>query len=67
VKENQMSTMEETCGCGCATMTHVTKAAEPCGCGCECCADEDTKSKDQEIAELQALRQSVDRRLAELS
>lgn len=60
-----MSTMSETCGCGCATMTSVTKAEEPCGCGCECC-ETDGYSKEQEIAELTALRESVDRRLAEL-
>ncbi len=60
-----MSTMEQTCGCGCASMTSVTKAAEPCGCGCECC-ETDGQSKDREIAHLRALRESVERRLAEL-
>ncbi|HEX2064647.1 MAG TPA: hypothetical protein VHE80_09530 [Acidimicrobiales bacterium] len=61
-----MSTIENTCGCGCSTMTVVTNASEACSCGCECCA-QTTKSKDEEIAELQALRESVDKRLAELS
>ena len=60
-----MSASNTGCGCGCSTMTEVTKAAEPCGCGCECCATAE-KSTDQEIAELKELRQSVDRRLAEL-
>ncbi|MDP8954512.1 MAG: hypothetical protein M3N37_06265 [Actinomycetota bacterium] len=46
-------------------MTKVTQAAEPCTCGCECCATT-AKSTDQEIAELQQLRQSVERRLSEL-
>ncbi len=61
-----MSTTETSCGCGCSTMTVVTNANEACGCGCECCGDAE-KSKDQEIAELRALRESVERRLAELS
>jgi hypothetical protein len=61
-----MSTIENTCGCGCSTMTVVTNASEACSCGCECCA-ETAKSKDEEIAELQALRESVEKRLAELS
>ncbi len=60
-----MSASENACGCGCGTMTEVTRAAEPCGCGCECCSTT-AKSTDQEIAELKELRQSVDRRLAEL-
>ena len=54
------------CGCGCSTMTVVTEAAEPCACGCECCAEQE-KSRDEEIAELRALRESVDKRLSELS
>lgn len=54
------------CGCGCSTMTVVTEAAEPCACGCECCAEHE-KSRDEEIAELHALRESVDKRLSELS
>ncbi len=55
------------CGCGCSEMTAVTKAGEACGCGCECCGDDKPKSREQEIAELLTLRQSVDRRLTELS
>ena len=60
-----MSASDTGCGCGCSTMTEVTNAAEPCSCGCECCATT-AKSTEQEIAELTELRQSVDRRLAEL-
>ncbi len=55
------------CGCGCGTMTTVTEANEPCGCGCECCADDHGKSTEQQIAELTALRESIDRRLGELA
>ncbi len=60
-----MSVSEQTCQCGCSTMTEVTRAAKPCDCGCECCSATG-KSTDQEIAELEQLRQSVDRRLSEL-
>ncbi len=56
-----------TCGCGCSTMTAVTEAREACGCGCECCGDDQPKSREQEIAELRTLRESVDKRLTELS
>ena len=56
-----------SCGCGCSAMTNVTEAKEPCGCGCECCGDAEPKSREQEIAELLTLRQSVDKRLTELS
>ena len=55
------------CGCGCGEMTTVTNASDPCGCGCACCADESPKTPEQEIAELRALRESVDRRLSELA
>ena len=60
--ENETS----TCGCGCSAMTNVTEAKEPCGCGCECCGDAEPKSRDQQIAELLTLRQSIDKRLTEL-
>ena len=62
VTENQTN----TCGCGCSTMTDVTQAREACGCGCECCGDDKPKTREQEIAELLTLRQSVDKRLTEL-
>ena len=53
------------CGCGCSSMTVVTNAAEPCACGCECC-DRAEKTVQEEIADLRALRESIDRRLSEL-
>lgn len=53
------------CGCGCNTMTLVTQAAEPCGCGCECCSAAPASTA-EEIAELRRLRESVERRLADL-
>lgn len=56
---------QTTCGCGCSTMTQVTQAAEPCGCGCECCSAA-PKTTDEEIADLQRLRDNVDQRLAQL-
>ncbi len=48
-------------------MRVVTDAGEACGCGCECCADDQPKTPEQEIAELTALRESIDRRLQELA
>lgn len=56
---------QTTCGCGCSTMTLVTEAAEPCGCGCACCSAA-PKSTDEEIADLQRLRDNVERRLSQL-
>jgi hypothetical protein len=53
------------CGCGCGTMVHSTVASQPCGCGCG--ADEHPRSAEQEIAELTALRESIDRRLNDLA
>jgi hypothetical protein len=47
-------------------MTALTQAHEGCGCGCECCGDAEPKTAEQEIAELTALRASIERRLAEL-
>jgi len=60
-------TMTSTCTCGCSGMTEITESKEPCGCGCECCGDAAPKSRDQQIAELLTLRQTIDRRLTELS
>ncbi|HET9050875.1 MAG TPA: hypothetical protein VFO60_04180 [Candidatus Dormibacteraeota bacterium] len=54
------------CTCGCGEMTVVTKAIEPCGCGCECCSEKAPKPKEIEVAELVALRASIENRLAEL-
>lgn len=58
-------TSVDTCQCGCSTMTVVTEAAEACACGCACCAD-GPSSKGDEVAQLRRLRESVERRLAEL-
>lgn len=55
-----------SCSCGCSSMTTLTAAEEQCGCGCACCG-EATKTRDEEIAELTNLRQSIDKRLAELT
>ncbi len=59
-------TMTHSCSCGCSSMTDVTEAKEDCGCGCECCGDK-PQNREQAIAELLTLRQSIDRRLTELS
>lgn len=59
------TTTGNTCTCGCSVVTDVTNAAEPCGCGCACCTDA-PQSAEREIAELQRLRESIDRRLGEL-
>jgi hypothetical protein len=48
-------------------MTDVTEAKEECGCGCECCGTDKPKTREQEVAELLTLRQSIDHRLTELS
>ena len=57
--------MADECSCGCGTTTVVTQAEEACDCGCSCCSDE-TMSREEEIAQLIALRSSVEGRLAEL-
>ena len=62
-----MTTMTNTCSCGCSAMTDVTEAKEECGCGCECCGTDKPKTREQEVAELLTLRQSIDHRLTELS
>lgn len=58
--------MARGCGCGCGEMTIVTRAEEACGCGCACCAEAPT-TKEQEIAELTTLRETIEQRLAELN
>ncbi len=58
----------QTCSCGCGTATapaEVTTATDTCGCGCGS-AQTTEKSREEEIAERQALRASVERRLTEL-
>lgn len=57
----------ETCSCGCGTMTvGESEAHNSCGCGCGSQAVA-PKTAEQERAELEALRDSIDRRLAELA
>lgn len=53
------------CNCGCATVTTVTNADEACQCGCECCTPVHL-APEEEIRQLEELRQSADQRLAEL-
>lgn len=57
----------ETCSCGCGTVSvGESHALNTCGCGCgsEAVAP---KTPEQERAELEALRDSIDRRLNELA
>lgn len=54
---------DATCSCGCGALQTVSGEAQ-CRCGCSCC--DGGKSPEQEIVELQRLRDSVDQRLAEL-
>lgn len=63
--ERSMSATDTACGCGCSQMTDVTNAEEPCTCGCACCTAT-AKTSEQEVAELENLRDSIDRRLGEL-
>lgn len=56
----------DTCACGCSLTTTVTNAEKGCTCGCDCCAKE-PQTVDEEIAQLLALRSTIDGRLAELS
>lgn len=60
-------TMTDTCNCGSSTtsVTGVTHAGETCSCGC--CGETNTKTREQEVAELLTLRQAVDTRLTELN
>ena len=53
----------DVCGCGCGDMRVVTEG-EACGCGCG--GEDHSTPRDQQIAELTALRESIDRRLQEL-
>jgi hypothetical protein len=57
----------ETCGCGCGSLSvGESQAHNSCGCGCGSQAVA-PKTPEEEAAELRALRDSIDRRLAELS
>ena len=53
------------CTCGCSTLTTITNAEQSCTCGCDCCTAEQL-SREEEIAQLQRVRESADRRLEEL-
>lgn len=52
-----------TCSCGCAALETVSEQAA-CRCGCKCCAA--TDSREQEVAELRRLLESVQERLVAL-
>ncbi len=53
------------CSCGCGALPTVGAAEVACKCGCECCNP--AQSRDEEIAELHRLLDSIQVRLAELS
>ncbi len=67
-----MSITQNTCGCGTAAATATTATtadgggASPCTCGC--CGAEPVApaTKEQRAAELRALRDDIDRELAQL-
>ncbi len=54
-----------TCNCGCSTVPKITNAEHACACGCECCAPHEL-SREEEIVELQRLRDAAERRPREL-
>ncbi|MBW3620917.1 MAG: hypothetical protein KY461_11775 [Actinobacteria bacterium] len=43
----------------------MTNAEQACGCGCDCCGP-GQRSREDEIRQLEELRDSTDKRLAEL-
>lgn len=53
------------CSCGCATLPTVTEAEQACGCGCDCCGPAQL-SREEEIRQLEELRDATERRLGEL-
>ena len=53
------------CSCGCGALSSATSEERACDCGCSCCAT-GPKSPEEEVAELEALKEAVERRLAEL-
>jgi DNA-binding transcriptional MerR regulator len=60
----EMKMPEDTpCSCGCGALQTVSDAAA-CRCGCKCCPAASTR--EEEIAELLRLRDSVEQRLAQL-
>ena len=60
-----MTITENVCGCGSATAANDA-AASPCSCGCCGSAPETPATKEQRVAELRALKDNIDRELAEL-
>ena len=61
--------MTENTTCECGTVneaTAATGATSECGCGSGCCGSSDTKAPEQEVAELKAMRETIDARLTEL-
>ncbi len=52
-----------TCSCGCGALQTVSGEAA-CRCGCSCCSA--AQNREDEVAELRRLRDSVEERLAEL-
>lgn len=57
-------TIAPTCTCGCGVTAEVTDAAEACDCNCQCC--DPPQSRNEEVARLRQLRDSIDERLREL-
>lgn len=60
-----MSVTQTTCGCGTTATDDEATAAGPCTCGC-CGPPAPEASAEDRVAELRALRDSIDRELAEL-
>lgn len=54
---------DNSCSCGCAALKTVSDQAA-CECNCSCCGT--TGSREQEIAELRRLLESVQERLVQL-
>lgn len=52
------------CSCGCGALPSATGQERACECGCSCCGEATTP--ETEVEQLEALRQAVERRLAEL-
>lgn len=58
-----------SCSCGCGDPANAQKASEStdgCSCGCGSQAETPAMTLAREVAHLTELRQSIDRRLAEL-
>lgn len=55
---------DDTCTCGCGALATVSDTAGGCECGCTCCRT--SGSREDEIAELRRLLESVQDRLIQL-